>query len=63
VLIRADAPSVRAPRGWTDRYALESSFDRALGVREAEVERHLIVESRIGPADRPHARIDGGGGG
>jgi hypothetical protein len=55
VLIRADAPAVRAPRGWADRYALQTSFDRALGVREAEVERHLIVES-------PIARAGAGGG-
>jgi hypothetical protein len=47
VLIRADAVAVRSPRGWADRYALETSFDRALGVREAEVERHLIVETPI----------------
>ncbi len=56
VLIRADAPAVRAPRGWIDRYALETSFDRALGEREAEVERHLIVDSAL-------ARANGAGGG
>jgi hypothetical protein len=56
VLIRADAAAVRAPRGWLDRYALETSFDRALGEREAEVERHVIVES-------PLARASGTGGG
>jgi len=56
VMIRADAAAVRAPRGWIDRYALQTSFDRALGAREAEVERHLIVES-------PIARASGAGGG
>lgn len=56
VLIRADAPAVRDPRGWMDRYALSTSFERALGSREAEVERHLIVES-------PIARATGAGGG
>lgn len=43
VLVRADAPAVAAPRGWADRYALRAAFDRALGVREADVERDLIV--------------------
>ena len=57
VLIRADATAVRAPRSWADRYALETSFDRALGAREADVERHLIVESRIA-----RAAMGGGGG-
>jgi hypothetical protein len=56
VLIRADAGAVREPHGWIDHYALETSFDRALGAREAEVERHLIVES-------PIARARGGEGG
>jgi hypothetical protein len=50
VLVRSDAGAVRDPRGWTDHYALETSFDRALGTREAEVERHLIVESPIARA-------------
>jgi len=57
VLIRADAAAVRDPRGWMDRYALETSFDRAQGSREAEVERHLIVESPIARA----AGVGGGG--
>ncbi len=57
VLIRADAGAVRDPRGWMDRYALATSFDRALGAREAEVERHLIVESPIA-----RAAVSGGGG-
>ncbi len=55
VLVRADARAVRAPRGWADRYALATSFDRALGAREADVERRLIVES-------PIARASGAGG-
>jgi hypothetical protein len=66
VLIRADADAVRAPRGWMDRYALETSFDRALGGREPEVERHLIVESPLlsGARARPRgvAEVAGGGG-
>jgi hypothetical protein len=54
--VRADASSVRATHGWADRYALETSFDRAVGAREAEVERRLIVES-------PIARTAAGGNG
>jgi hypothetical protein len=50
ILVRADAGAVRDPRGWIDRYALATSFDRALGSREADVERHLIVESPIARA-------------
>jgi hypothetical protein len=48
VLVRADARAVCAPRGWTDLYALRTSFDRALGTREADVERDLIVATPIG---------------
>ncbi len=47
VIVRADARAVRAPAGWADHYALSTSFDRALGAREADVERRLIVESPI----------------
>jgi hypothetical protein len=47
ILVRADARAVRDPRGWADRYALDTSFDRALGAREADVERRMIVESSI----------------
>lgn len=47
VLVRADAGAVIAPRGWADRYALRAAFDRALGVREADVERDLIVTAPI----------------
>jgi hypothetical protein len=58
VLVRADADGVRTPGGWRERYALQTSFDRALGVREPEVERHLIVDSPLRAARAP-----GGGGG
>lgn len=54
VLVRVDSPAVVAPRGWTDTYALRTSFDRALGVREADVERDVIVAT-------PLARGPGGG--
>ena len=55
VLVRADAPAVMAPAGWLDRYALTTSFERALGMREAEVERALIVTAPITrpPLDGP----------
>ena len=43
VLIRGDARAIRAPAGWADSYALRASFRRALGLREPEVERDLIV--------------------
>ena len=56
VLVRADSPAVIEPRGWADRYALRAAFDRALGVREADVERDLIVTT---PITRP--ANDGGG--
>ncbi|MBV8656143.1 MAG: ATP-binding protein, partial [Candidatus Eremiobacteraeota bacterium] len=59
VLVRADADGVRAPTGWRERYALQTSFDRALGVREPEVERHLIVDSPL----RAVRGLGGGGGG
>lgn len=47
VLVRADSPAVIEPRGWTDRYALVTAFDRALGVREADVEREMIVTTPL----------------
>jgi len=47
VLVRADARAVIAPTGWIERYALITSFERALGMREAEVERELIVTAPI----------------
>jgi hypothetical protein len=47
VLVRADSPAVIEPRGWADRYALRAAFDRAQGVREADVERDLIVTTPI----------------
>lgn len=47
VYVRADARAVHDPRGWVDQYALETSFARALGAREPDVERQIIVESRI----------------
>ena len=47
VLVRADASAVIEPRGWADRYALAASFDRAIGVREADVERDLIVTTPL----------------
>ena len=56
VLIRTDARAVREPTGWADRYALETSFDRALGAREADVERRMIVDSPVAERGR------GGGG-
>lgn len=43
VLIREDAPQLRGRGGWADDYALRASFDRALGMREPDVERRLIV--------------------
>jgi hypothetical protein len=48
VLVRADAGAVIAPGGWTDLYALRTSFDRALGTREADMERDLIVATPLG---------------
>lgn len=50
VLVRADAPAVIEPRGWADRYALRAAFDRAIGVREADVERDLIVSTPLAGA-------------
>ena len=52
VLVRVDAPAVIAPAGWLDRYALMTSFERALGMREPEVEREVIVTA---PIARPPA--------
>ncbi len=59
VLVRGDAPAVRAPRGWADRYALRTSFDRALGMREADIERDLIVASPIGAAREDRCSASG----
>ncbi len=50
ILVREDAAVVRAPRGWADRYALRTSFDRAAGMREPDVERELIVADPVGSA-------------
>jgi hypothetical protein len=57
VLVRADADGVRTAGGWRERYALQTSFDRALGVREPEVERHLIVDSPLRLARAPGGGI------
>ncbi|WP_437276252.1 ATP-binding protein [Sorangium sp. So ce375] len=43
LLIRDDSAAVRRPSGWSDWYALRAAFDRASGVREADLERDLIV--------------------
>jgi hypothetical protein len=43
VLVREDAEAVRDARGWAELYALRAAFDRALGLRECDVERDLIV--------------------
>ena len=43
VVIREDTASVREPRTWADLYALRAAFDRARGLREADVERAIIV--------------------
>jgi hypothetical protein len=59
VLVRSDARAVRFPRGWADRYALRTSFDRALGMREADIERDLIVASPIGPAREDRCSASG----
>lgn len=61
LLIHADAPAVRAPRGWIDLYALRAAFDRAAGVRETDVERDLIVASPIGLAARQRSARKTGG--
>jgi hypothetical protein len=47
ILVREDAAAVRQPRGWADLYALRASFDRAMGAREADVEREIIVGDPI----------------
>jgi hypothetical protein len=47
ILIREDAAAVRAPAGWRDLYALRTAFDRAVGLREADVERDLIVSAPL----------------
>lgn len=48
ILLREDAAAVRAPSGWRDLYALRTAFDRAAGLREADVERDLIVSAPLG---------------
>jgi hypothetical protein len=52
VLVREDARAVRSPRGWQDLYALRTSFDRACGMRETDVERDLIVLSPVAEPPR-----------
>ncbi|WP_437314727.1 ATP-binding protein [Sorangium sp. So ce385] len=60
LLIRDDSAAVRRPAGWCDRYALRAAFDRASGVREADLERDLIVGepvdgaacAALGPGER-----------
>jgi hypothetical protein len=47
LLIREDAPALGRVQGWTDSYALRAAFDRAMGAREADVERELIVGDPI----------------
>jgi hypothetical protein len=43
VLVREDAAALREAKTWAHLYALRASFDRALGLREHDVERDLIV--------------------
>jgi hypothetical protein len=43
ILLREDAPSLKDASGWLEHYSLRASFDRACGLREADVERNLIV--------------------
>ncbi len=52
ILVRGDAQAILSPTTWVDLYALRTSFDRAAGMREADVERELIVSSRVGGVDR-----------
>jgi hypothetical protein len=47
ILLREDAPSLRNPNGWLELYTLRASFDRACGLREADVERNLIVRDPL----------------
>lgn len=64
LLIRDDSPAVRRPCGWSDWYALRAAFDRASGVREADLERDLIVGEPVDGAapgaPRPGERTSGG---
>ncbi|WP_437659355.1 ATP-binding protein [Sorangium sp. So ce1182] len=64
LLIRDDSPAVRRPSGWSDWYALRAAFDRASGVREADLERDLIVGEPVDgaacAASRPGERTSGG---
>ncbi|WP_437753376.1 ATP-binding protein [Sorangium sp. So ce1389] len=64
LLIRDDSPAVRRPSGWSDWYALRAAFDRASGVREADLERDLIVGEPVDgaacAAPRPGERTSGG---
>lgn len=48
VLLREDVGAMKEPRSWSDLYALRTSFDRAAGAREPDVERDLIVLARLG---------------
>ncbi|MGK4002544.1 ATP-binding protein [Sorangium sp. So ce1036] len=50
LLIRDDSAAVRRPAGWSDWYALRAAFDRASGVREADLERDLIVGEPVDDA-------------
>jgi hypothetical protein len=49
ILIREDTAAVQHPTRWSDVYALRVAFDRASGLREADLERELIVSDPIGP--------------
>ncbi|WP_437575030.1 ATP-binding protein [Sorangium sp. So ce887] len=64
LLIRDDSAAVRRPSGWCDWYALRAAFDRASGVREADLERDLIVGEPVDgaacAAPRPGERTSGG---
>ncbi|WP_437965504.1 ATP-binding protein [Sorangium sp. So ce260] len=64
LLLRDDSAAVRRPSGWSDWYALRAAFDRASGVREADLERDLIVGEPVDgaacAAPRPGERTSGG---
>lgn len=64
LLIRDDSAAVRRPSGWSDWYALRTAFDRACGVREADLERDLIVgepvDDAVGAAPRAGLGTSGG---
>jgi len=62
VLVRADSPSVQAPRSWADVYALRIAFDRAMGTPEPDVERDLIVAAPIRTVGPITAGTTGTGG-